>query len=303
MLREVEVPLGIEEAIASAASPSLARRAAAEGIGTAFLLATVVGSGIMAERLSGGNAALTLLANSVATGAGLFALILAFGSFTGAQFNPVVTLADALLRNRPWREVPAYIAAQVLGAFAGVATAQVMFGEPLFAISHKVRVGLPQVFAEAVATFGLLAVIFLSRRGLAETAAAVGAYIAAAYWFTSSTSFANPAVTLARSVTDTFTGIRPADVPGFLPGQVLGAGAFLVFARWLAPTRTPPERRGHDRNRRAEALQDPVPLHRQLCPKHPGRVLPPAPRPRSLRDVQRRCATRRAGSTRSCSRF
>lgn len=236
MLREVEAPRRIEEAIASSASPSLARRAVAEGIGTAFLLATVVGSGIMGERLSGGNAALALLANSLATGAGLFALILAFGSFTGAQFNPVVTLADAILRNRPWREVPAYIAAQVLGAFAGVATAQVMFGEPLFAISHKPRAGIPQVFAEAVATFGLLVVIFLTRRRLAETAAAVGAYIAAAYWFTSSTSFANPAVTLARSVTDTFAGIRPADVPGFLLGQVLGAGALLVMARWLVST-------------------------------------------------------------------
>ena len=222
--------------MASAAFPSLPRRAVAEGIGTALLLATVVGSGIMAERLSGGNAALALLANSVATGAGLFALILAFGSFTGAQFNPVVTLADAILRNRAWREVPAYIAAQILGAFAGVAAAQAMFGEPLFAISHKVRAGLPQVFAEAVATFGLMAVIFLPRRGVAEVAAGVGTYIAAAYWFTSSTSFANPAVTLARSVTDTFTGIRPADVPGFVAGQALGTSAFLLLARWVIPT-------------------------------------------------------------------
>lgn len=237
MLREVDGPRRIGEAARSAASPSLARRAVAEGIGTALLLATVVGSGIMGERLAGGNAALALLANSVATGAGLFALILAFGAFTGAHFNPLVTLADVLLRDRPWRDVPAYVVTQTIGAFAGVAIAQAMFGEPLFAISHKARAGLPQVFSEAVASFGLLAVIFLSRRGLGEIAAGVGAYIAAAYWFTSSTSFANPAVTLARSVTDTFTGIRPEDVPGFLFGQALGTAAFLALARWLIPNR------------------------------------------------------------------
>ncbi len=207
-------------------------------MGTALLLATVVGSGIMGERLSGGNAAVALLANSIATGAGLFALILAFGGFTGAQFNPVVTVADAILRDRRWREVPPYVAAQIVGAFAGVGIAQAMFGEPLFAISSKARAGLAQVLAESVATFGLLTVIFLSRRGVAEVAAGVGAYIAAAYWFTSSTSFANPAVTLARSVTDTFTGIRPADVPGFLVGQALGTAAFVVVARWLAPVRS-----------------------------------------------------------------
>jgi glycerol uptake facilitator-like aquaporin len=236
VLREVDGPRRIGEAARPAASSSLARRAAAEGIGTALLLAVVVGSGIMGERLSGGNAALALFANSMATGAGLFALILAFGAFTGAQFNPLVTLADVLLRDRPWREVPAYVVAQTIGAFMGVAVAQAMFGEPLFAISHKARAGLPQVFSEAVATFGLLAVIFLSRRGLAETAAGVGAYIAAAYWFTSSTSFANPAVTLARSATDTFAGIRPADIPGFLVGEALGTAAFLTLARWLIPT-------------------------------------------------------------------
>jgi glycerol uptake facilitator-like aquaporin len=235
VLLEVNGP-GRIEAATSAASPDLARRAAAEGIGTALLLATVVGSGIMAEQLSGGNAALALLANSLATGAGLFALILAFGTFTGAHFNPLVTLADALLRDRPWRDAPAYVGTQTIGAFVGVAVAQAMFGEPLFSLSHKARPGLAQVFSEAVATFGLLAVIFLSRRGLVEIAAGVGAYIAAAYWFTSSTSFANPAVTLARSVTDTFTGIRPADVPGFLVGQALGTTVFLAFARWLIPT-------------------------------------------------------------------
>jgi glycerol uptake facilitator-like aquaporin len=202
-----------------------------------LLLATIVGSGIMAERLSGGNAGLALFANSIATGVGLFALILTFGRFTGAQFNPIVTLTLALRRQRPWSDVPAYVGAQVLGAFVGVAMAHAMFGEPLLAISHRARPGLALAFAEAVATFGLLAVIVLGPRKVVEVAAGVAAYIAAAYWFTSSTSFANPAVTLARSFTDTFTGIRPSDVPGFLAGQVAGAGAFLAVAGWLVPTR------------------------------------------------------------------
>jgi glycerol uptake facilitator-like aquaporin len=209
-----------------------------EGLGTAFLLATVVGSGIMAERLFGGSAGLTLLANSLATGAGLAALILAFGSFSGAHWNPAVTVTDALLGGRPWREVCPYLAAQTLGAFVGVAAAQLMFGEPLFTLSQKARSGLPQAFSEALATFGLLAVIFFAaRHGVAAVAAGVGSYIAAAYWFTSSTSFANPAVTLARSATNTFTGIRPVDVPGFLAGQVLGTTTFVLAARWLTPPR------------------------------------------------------------------
>ena len=213
---------------------SLVRRSIVESLGTAFLLAVVVGSGIMAERLSGGNAALTLLANSIATGAGLVALIIAFGSFSGAHFNPAVTATEAILGSRPWREVPPYVAAQVLGAVAGVAAAEAMFGASVLALSEKARSGVPYAFAEAIATFGLLAVIFVSRqRSVAETAVAVGAYIAAAYWFTSSTSFANPAVTLARSLTNTFTGIRLADVPGFLLGQAVGLVAFALFARWL----------------------------------------------------------------------
>jgi glycerol uptake facilitator-like aquaporin len=228
---------------ASTAPPSLRRRAAVECLGTALLLAIVVGSGIMAERLSGGNGALTLLANSLATGAGLMALILAFGSFSGAHLNPVVTLTDAILGGRPWRELPLYAAAQLLGALVGVAAAEAMFASPLFELSRKSRAGLPQVFAEAVATFGLLAVVFFSsRRGLTAVAAAVGAYISAAYWFTSSTSFANPAVTLARSLTATFTGIRPNDVPGFLAGQTLGTAAFAILARWLLPN---PSRSSH----------------------------------------------------------
>jgi glycerol uptake facilitator-like aquaporin len=244
--------LRIETSQSAALSPSLARRAVVEGLGTAYLLAAVVGSGIMAERLSGGHAGIALLANSLATGAGLVAIILAFGSFSGAQLNPAVTVADALLHGRPWREVPPYIVAQTVGAFAGVAMAQAMFGEPLFTVSQKVRAGRPEAFSEFVATFGLLAVIFFARRrGVAAVAVAVGSYIAAAYWFTSSTSFANPAVTLARSVTNTFTGIRPADVPGFLVGQILGTAAFWLAARWLMPsTRAEPSSRPEDRPRK-----------------------------------------------------
>jgi glycerol uptake facilitator-like aquaporin len=218
----------------------------AEGLGTALLLAVVVGSGIMGERLARGDEALALLANSLATGAGLVALISAFGAYSGALLNPVVTAAEAILGRRPWREVPAYVAAQLAGAFAGVAAASAMFGEPVFALARKPRGGAPLVFAEAVATFGLLAVIFVgSNRTATEIAIAVGAYITAAYWFTSSTSFANPAVTLARCVTDTFTGIRPGDVPGFLLGQLGGFAAFVLLARFLFPRRTEGSRRNH----------------------------------------------------------
>lgn len=218
------------------AAASLPRRAVAEGVGTAFLLAVVVGSGIMAQRLCAGSVGLTLLANSLATGAGLVALILAFGAFSGAHFNPAVTVVDAVLHGLPWRDVASYVVAQTAGALAGVAVAEAMFGEPLYALSRKPRAGAAQIFAELVATFGLLAVVFLPRRAsLVATAAAVGSYIAAAYWFTASTSFANPAVTVARSLTDTFTGIRPADVSGFLLGQLLGTAAFVAFARWLVP--------------------------------------------------------------------
>ena len=218
-------------------APDLARRAAAELVGTALLLAAVVGSGIMGARLSGGNVALALLANTVATGAALVALILTFGPVSGAHFNPVVTLADAWIGGRPWREVPVYLAAQVAGAFAGVAAAHVMFSAPLFFASRQARAGGAQLFSECVATFGLLAVIWgVARTRPADVAYAVGAYITAAYWFTASTSFANPAVTLARSASDTFAGIRPMDTPGFIAAQLVGAAAATIFFRWLLPS-------------------------------------------------------------------
>jgi glycerol uptake facilitator-like aquaporin len=209
----------------------------AEAVGTALLLATVVGSGIMGERMAGGNVAIALLANSLATGAGLVALILTFGPISGAHFNPAVSLADASQGGLSWRDVPGYVGAQVAGAFVGVAIANVMFGEPVFAFSHRVRTGAPQLLSEGVATFGLLAVIWgCSRLRSSAVAVAVGAYITAAYWFTASTSFANPAVTLARSVTDTFAGIRPLDVPGFIVAQLVGAAAATALFRWLVPT-------------------------------------------------------------------
>jgi glycerol uptake facilitator-like aquaporin len=179
-----------------------------------MLLATVVGSGIMADRLSGGNVALALLANTIATGAGLVALILTFGPISGAHFNPAVTIADASQEGLAWREVPGYLLAQVVGAVAGVWTAHAMFEEPLLMVSRHQRSGPAQILSEFIATFGLLAVIWgCSRRRSAAVPFAVAAYITAAYWFTASTSFANPAVTLARGFTDTFAGIRPLDVP------------------------------------------------------------------------------------------
>jgi glycerol uptake facilitator-like aquaporin len=204
---------------------TVVRRVTAEGVGTAFLLAAVVGSGIMGERLAGGSVGLALLANTLATGAALVALILPFGPISGAHFNPAVTVADATQGGIPWREVPVYISSQTVGAFAGVAAAHMMFGEPLFVASRHARPGLAQAFSEFVATFGLLAVIWGCAR-LRSSAApfAVGAYITAAYWFTASTSFAHPAVTLARSATDTFAGIRPVDAPAFI-AQLAGAAA------------------------------------------------------------------------------
>ncbi len=218
--------------------PDLPRRLAAEGLGTALLLATVVGSGIMGERLAGGNVAVALLANALATGAGLVALILTFGPISGAHFNPAVTLVDAARGATAWRDVPGYVAAQVGGAFAGVAIAHVMFGEPLFSASRHERSGLAQGVSEVVATFGLLATIVgCGRRRPGAVPFAVGAYITAAYWFTSSTSFANPAVTLARSASDTFAGIRPADVPMFIAAQLLGAAAATALFAWLVPAR------------------------------------------------------------------
>ncbi len=188
----------------------------------------------MGERLFPGNAGLALLANSLATGAGLAALILALGSLSGGHFNPLVTVVDAVAGGRPWREVPVYAAAQVVGAFAGVGAAHAMFAEPLFSISQRARSGPALAFAETIATLGLLVVVVRSaHHGQSASAFAVGSYIAAAYWFTSSTSFANPAVTLARAVTNSFVGIRPADVPGFLAAQLLGAAAAASLLRWL----------------------------------------------------------------------
>jgi glycerol uptake facilitator-like aquaporin len=209
----------------------------AEALGTAFLLAAVVGSGIMGERLAGGNGAIALLANTIATGAALVALILTFGPISGAHLNPAVTLADAFQGGLAWREVPVYISAQIAGAFAGVAAAHLMFGEPLFFASRHARTGGAQLFSEFVATFGLLSVIWgCVRLRSSAVALAVGAYITAAYWFTSSTSFANPAVTLARAASDTFAGIRPLDAPGFVAAELLGAMAATILFRWLAPT-------------------------------------------------------------------
>ncbi|HEX4336887.1 MAG TPA: MIP/aquaporin family protein [Polyangiaceae bacterium] len=217
-------------------SAELRRRAVAEALGTAFLLAVVIGSGIMGERLSGGNVAIALLANTLATGAGLVALIFTFGSISGAHFNPVVTLADATQGGIAWRDVPVYVVAQVAGAFVGVAVAHVMFGEPVFAASTHVRAGGGQLVSEFVATFGLLATIWgTARTRPSAIPFAVGAYITSAYWFTSSTSFANPAVTLARAASNTFAGIRAADVPGFIVAQLVGAAASTATFAWLVP--------------------------------------------------------------------
>ena len=213
---------------------TLARRMVAEGVGTAFLLAAVVGSGIMGQRLAGGNVGIALLANTLATGAMLVTLILTFGPISGAHFNPAVTLADAWQGGLPWREVLPYMAAQIGGAFTGVAAAHVMFGEAVFSASRHVRAGGAQLFSEFVATFGLLCVIWgCARLRSSAVPFAVGAYITGAYWFTASTSFANPAVTMARSASDTFAGIRPADVPGFIVAQLAGAAAATALFRWL----------------------------------------------------------------------
>jgi glycerol uptake facilitator-like aquaporin len=214
----------------------LPRRLTAEAIGTAMLLAAVVGSGIMAERLSDGNEAIALLANTAATAAALLALILTFGPISGAHFNPAISVADASQGGLGWREVPGYVVAQVSGAVVGVWTAHAMFGERLFMLSLRARSGPAQLVSEFVATFGLLAVIWgCSRRRSDAVAFAVAAYIAGAYWFTASTSFANPAVTVARAFSDTFAGIRPADVPGFIVAQLAGAAAATLLFRWLVP--------------------------------------------------------------------
>jgi glycerol uptake facilitator-like aquaporin len=217
--------------------PTTGRAVVAEALGTAFLLAAVVGSGIMGDRLSGGNTAIALLANALATGAALVTLILTFGPISGAHFNPVVSMADAWQGGLPWGRVPGYIAAQVAGAFIGVAAAHLMFGEPLFAASTHVRSGPAQVFSEFVATFGLLSVIWgVSRSRATVVPFAVAAYITAAYWFTASTSFANPAVTMARAYTNTFAGIRPDDAVGFIAGQMAGGFSATALFAWLVPS-------------------------------------------------------------------
>lgn len=216
-------------------TPTLPRRAVAEAVGTALLLAVVVGSGIMGERLAGASVAMALLCNTLATGGGLVALILAFGPVSGAHFNPAVTLADAWLGGLPWRDVPVYLAAQVVGALVGVALADLMFDLPAFSLSQKARTG--HWLSEFVATFGLLAVIWGVVRSKSQAVPfAVGAYIMAGYWFTSSSSFANPAVTFARAFTDTFAGIRLQDVPAYVGAQLLGAAAATWLFRWLMPT-------------------------------------------------------------------
>ena len=209
-----------------------ARAAVAEGIATALLLIAVVGSGIMAERLSGGNMGLALLANALATGAALFALIVTFAHQSGAHMNPLVTVMAAIGGEFSWSRVPAYIVAQVIGAIGGVWIAHAMFAMPIVEFSHHQRSSIGQWIAEAVATFGLLVVIKgAAKLGIQTVAGAVAAYITGAYWFTSSTSFANPAVTLARSLTDSFAGIRPADAPGFILAQIAGLAAALAWTR------------------------------------------------------------------------
>ncbi|MEA2338099.1 MAG: hypothetical protein QOE82_2106 [Thermoanaerobaculia bacterium] len=209
------------------------RAIVSECIGTALLVAAVVGSGMMGERLSGGNMALALLANSLATGAVLVTLIFTFAPISGAHFNPAVTLAAAVEGSFPWRAVPRYIAVQIVGAVAGVLIAHAMFEHPLIALSHHTRTGPAQLFSEFVATFGLLVVVHGTGKRAAVVPLTVAAYITAAYWFTSSTSFANPAVTIARGLTDTFSGIAPAGILPFIAAQLLGALAATLLFRWM----------------------------------------------------------------------
>jgi glycerol uptake facilitator-like aquaporin len=214
--------------------PSLGRRIFAEWLGTAFLLATIIGSGIMAERLAGGNAALALLGNTIPTGCILIVLILIFAPISGAHFNPAVSLAFALRGELPWSIAGGYIVAQIIGAVAGVWAAHLMFELPVWQLSATSRAGAGQWFAEAIATFGLLLTIFgCVARTPAAIPYAVGLYITAAYWFTASTSFANPAVTIARSLSDTFAGIAPAGAPAFIVAQLVGMGVAVLVGRWL----------------------------------------------------------------------
>ena len=212
----------------------LARRIVAEGVGTALLLAVVVGSGIMGDRLAGGNEAVALLGNTLATGAGLVVLIHIFGPVSGAHFNPAVTLAQLVRSETDWRTAVFYVVAQTAGAILGVWLAHAMFAEPLWQVSAKLREGPAQGLAEAVATFGLIGTILGTQRSRPEfTPVAVGLYITAAYWFTASTSFANPAVTVARSLSDTFAGIAPESVPLFIVGQLAGMVVAIGFFGWL----------------------------------------------------------------------
>jgi glycerol uptake facilitator-like aquaporin len=215
---------------------TLSRRLASEFLGTAFLVTAVVGSGIMGEHLAGGNVAIALLANAIATGTALVVLILTFGPISGAHFNSAVTLADTMEGDLRWRDAASYIVGQCAGAIAGTIAAHLMFKLPIISFSQHARCGGAQLFSEFVATFGLLSVIWgcsRSREGIVPFA--VGLYIIAAYWFTASTSFANPAVKIARSFSDTFAGIRPSDVPGFIAAQIAGALAATLLFRWLVP--------------------------------------------------------------------
>ena len=217
---------------------SLSQRVAAEFTGSAMLLATVIGSGVMGEALAGGNAAMALLGNTLATGAILFVLITMLAPISGAHFNPAVTAIFVARRELSAMDATAYVTAQVTGAVLGVLVAHTMFDLPILQISQKVRSGWAQGFSEGVATFGLVATILLTLRARADAVAAcVGLYISAAYWFTASTSFANPAVTIARAFSDTFAGIRPADVPVFVGAQLAGAFCALAFAQFLAPAK------------------------------------------------------------------
>ena len=214
--------------------------AASELTATAFLLIAVVGSGIAAERLCGGNVGLALLVNAVITGCALYALIVSFAPLSGAHMNPVVSLAAASFGQMPWKAVPAHIVSQIGGAILGVWIAHIMFDLPVLQVSEHVRTGMPQWVAEIVATVGLLGVILrCHRHGLETTAKAVALYITGAYWFTASTSFANPAVTVARTVTDTFAGIRPVDAPGFILAQLVALGVVLVASKVTAFTLPP----------------------------------------------------------------
>ena len=219
--------------------PDLARRLAAEAIGSFFLFAGVLGSGVMAETLSGGNIVIALLANTIATGAILYVLIAMLGPYSGAHFNPTVTLAFALRREFLWRDVLPYALVQIVGGVLGAFAVHLMFDLPILQLATKAREGTGQLAAEAIASFGLIFTIIVTLRRLpASVPASVALYISAAYWFTSSTSFANPAITLVRSLSDTFAGIAPADVPGFIAGQIVGMLLAVVAGGWL--TADPP---------------------------------------------------------------